>query len=89
MDNNQDLKRRLDHIFFQIIHISPGMREDMRRMWRPARELWNRLDQELVECRRLNKHTVRYQDIETDLISRLDTMEQHLTFATLLTPGDN
>jgi len=89
MDHNQDLKKRLDTIFFQIIDIPPNMREDMRRLWRPARALWDQLDRELVECRRLNKPTARYQEIEADLIARLDLMEQHLTFATLLTPNDN
>lgn len=89
MDANVTLKHRLDVIFFQIVQLQPALREDMRRMWRPARDLWNILDRELVECRRLNKHTVKYQEVEQDLINRLDIMEQHITFATLLTPGDN
>ena len=89
MESNVTLKHRLDVVFFQIIQIPPGMRDDMRRLWRPARALWDELDKELVECRRLNKHTIRYREIETDIIARLDLMEQYLTFATLLTPGDN
>jgi hypothetical protein len=89
MDADLTLKQRLDNIFFQIVHLPPAMREDMRRLWRPARAVWNQLDQELVECRRLNKPTVRYQEIEQDLHNRLDIMEQYVTFATLLTPNDN
>jgi hypothetical protein len=89
MKLDSTLKQRLDTIFFQIIHIPPGMREDMRRLWRPARALWTELDKELVECRRLNKSTVRYQDIQKDLQNRLEIMEQYITFATLLTPNDN
>lgn len=89
MDHNVTLKHRLDVAFFQIIQIPTGMREDMRRLWRPARALWDELDKEMVECRRHNKLTVRYQEIEQDLVSRLDLMEQYLTFATLLTPNDN
>jgi hypothetical protein len=89
MESNSTLKHRLDTVFFQIIQIPPGMREDMRRLWRPARALWDELDKELVECRRLNKPTVRYREIEQDLQNRLDLMEQYITFATLLTPGDN
>jgi hypothetical protein len=61
----------------------------MRRLWRPARVLWDQLDKELVECRRHNKPTVRYQEIEQDLLNRIELMEQYITFATLLTPGDN
>jgi hypothetical protein len=89
MQSDSTLKHRLDTIFFQIVEISPGMREDMRRLWRPARALWDELDKELVECRRLNKHTIKYKEIEQDILARLDIMEQYVTFATLLTPGDN
>lgn len=89
MEHNVTLKHRLDVVFFQIVQIPTGMREDMRRLWRPARALWDELDKEMVECRRLNKSTIRYQEIEQDLGARLDLMEQYLTFATLLTPNDN
>ena len=89
MESDSTLKQRLDTIFFQIVEIAPNMREDMRRLWRPARALWDELDRELVECRRHSKPTIRYQEIKADLQNRLDTMEQYLTFATLLTPGDN
>lgn len=89
MESNSSLKHRLDTIFFQIIHLPPDMREDMRRLWRPARALWNELDKELVECRRYDKPTVRYREIETDLLTRIELMEQYITFATLLTSNDN
>jgi hypothetical protein len=89
MDPNLTLKHRLDTVFFQIVEMPPGMREDMRRLWRPARALWNELDKELVECRRYDKPTVKYKEIEQDLQNRLDIMEQYITFAMLLTPNDN
>jgi hypothetical protein len=89
MESNSTLKHRLDVIFFQIIEIAPAMREDMRRLWRPARAVWDELDRELVECRRHNKPTVRYRELEQDLQNRLELMEQYITFATLLTPNDN
>jgi Zn ribbon nucleic-acid-binding protein len=85
MDLDFTLKKRLDSVFFQIINLPPNMREDMRRMWRPARELWNNLERELVECRRIGKTTAKYQTIEKDLNERLEIMEQNITFATLLT----
>jgi hypothetical protein len=89
MESDSTLKTRLDNIFFHTIQLPPGMREDMRRLWRPARALWDEMDKELVECRRYNKPTARYQEIEQDLRNRLDIMEQYITFATLLTPNDN
>ncbi len=84
MESDSTLKQRLDAIFFQIVELRVDMREDMRRLWRPARALWDKLDQELVECRRNNKPTSKYTEIETDLRTRLDLMEQYITFATLL-----
>lgn len=84
MESDSTLKHRLDVIFFQIIEIAPNMREDMRRLWRPARALWDELDRELVECRRHDKPTSKYTEIKTDLLTRLDLMEQYITFATLL-----
>ena len=89
MDHNVTLKHRLDVIFFQIVQIQPNLREDMRRMWRPARALWDELDREMIKCRRSNKFTDQYREIEQDLEKRLDIMEQHITFATLLTPNGN
>jgi hypothetical protein len=84
MESNNELKQRLDAIFFQIIELRPDMREDMRRLWRPARARWDEMDKELVECRRLNKPTIRYKEIKQDLETRLEIMEQYITFATLL-----
>jgi hypothetical protein len=58
-------------------------------MWRVARGKWNDLDQELINCRRQNRCTPRYQEIAQDLLNRIELMEQYITFATLLTPNDN
>jgi hypothetical protein len=88
MNHNFELKKRLDTIFFQIIEIPPNMREDMRRLWRPARALWDELDREFVVCRRQNKLTPKYQEIQKDIQERMEVIEQYLTFA-FLTRQDN
>ncbi len=85
MEHNVSLKHRLDVVFFQIIHIPPDMRQDMRRLWRPARALWDELDKESVVCRKHNKPTARYREIEQDLQNRLDLMDQYIMWAQLLT----
>lgn len=84
MESNSELKQRLDNIFFQIVQLRPDMREDMRRLWRPSRNIWNELDKELVECRRIRKVTSKYTDLELDLLTRIEVMEKYITFATLL-----
>lgn len=83
MDANLTLKHRIDTAFFEIIRCDPIQRQDLQRMWRVARSKWNELDIELVTCRRQNKLTPKYQEIEADLLERLDTIEKYLTFALL------
>jgi hypothetical protein len=85
MDANLTLKHRIDTAFFQIIDLAPAHRKDLQTMWRVARGRWNELDIELITCRKQNKHTPKYQELEMDLVKRLDLIEQYLTFATLLT----
>jgi len=83
MDLNVALKHRIDTAFFQIIEMPPGQRTDLQRMWRVARGRWNELDIELIACRRQNRRTPRYQDIETDLLERMETIEKYITFGLL------
>lgn len=86
MESNVTLKHRLDVSFFQIIGLEVGVqRQDLHHMWRYARNLWNLMDQELVQCRRVQKPTIKYKEFEQQLIDALENIEQYLTFATLLT----
>jgi hypothetical protein len=83
MDANLTLKHRIDAAFFEIISCDPMQRRDLQRMWRVARSKWNELDMELITCRRQNRATPKYQEIEIDLIDRVETIEKYLTFAML------
>ena len=85
MESNVSLKHHLDTAFFQIISLEPAQRQDLNHMWRHARNLWNLMDQEMVYCRRQNKPTAKYQELEQKLMDAIETMDQYLTFATLLT----
>jgi hypothetical protein len=83
MELNVTLKHRIDTAFFQIIDLDPLQRKDLQRMWRVARSRWNDLDIELINCRRQNRCTPKYRDIETDLLERMETIEQYITFGLL------
>jgi hypothetical protein len=83
MELNFELKHRIDTAFFEIIRCDPVQRQDLQKMWRQARGRWNELDIELITCRRQNKRTPRYQEIEKDLLERMDTIEKYLIFALL------
>ena len=83
MELNVTLKHRLDVAFFQIIEFGPAYRRDLQHMWRHAKNLWNLMDQEMIQCRRQNKPTVKYQEFEQQLIEALETIEQYITFGLL------
>ena len=83
MELNVTLTHRIDTAFFQIIGLDPFIRKDLQKMWRVARSKWNELDIELINCRRQNRCTPKYRELETDLIDRLDLIEQYITFGLL------
>jgi hypothetical protein len=83
MDHNSDYKYRIDQAFFTIIKMPPGMREDLRRMWRACRNLWDQLDIELINCKRLNKVTPKYTELEAELNQCLLTLEGYITWGHL------
>ena len=85
MESDFTLKHRLDVAFFQIIGLEINQRKDLQHMWRHARNIWDLMDQEMVQCRRVNKPTVKYQELEQQLTEFMETIDQYLTFATLLT----
>ena len=83
MELNSTLKHRIDTSFFQIIDMDPLQRRDLQKMWRVARSKWNELDIELIQCRRQNRCTPKYREIETDIEERLETIEKYITFGLL------
>jgi hemerythrin superfamily protein len=83
MELNVTLKHRLDVAFFQIIDFEPDQRRDLQHMWRNAKNLWNLMDQEMIQCRRLHKPTPKYTEFEQQLIEALETIEKYITFGLL------
>lgn len=88
MESNSTLKERIDTAFFQIIGMDPAQRRDLQKMWRQCRSKWAEMDIELIQCRKQNKHTVRYKDLEAQLLERLEMVEKYLLFAVLTKIGN-
>lgn len=59
-------------------------RRDLLRMLRTVDSALNELDSERVECRRLNRTTARYQQLESQALELIVNLEQHLTLARLM-----
>lgn len=80
-----DLRRRFEQLEKQIPNIKNRQaRRELTMMLKSASVAVTRVDQELVECRRLQRSTVKYQDLVTEADKVLNFVEQHLTFAALL-----
>ncbi len=58
-------------------------RRDLGRMLNAARNIATDMDRELVECRRLNRYTSKYVQLESKLEEQLRTISKWLTWAHL------
>jgi hypothetical protein len=59
-------------------------RRDLLRMLTAVDSALNHLDNERVECRRLNKSTSRYETLTKQAEELVSNLEQHLTLARLM-----
>lgn len=80
-----ELRQRLQQLNVQIPSIKNRQaRRELTMMLKSASAALTRVDQELVECRRLHKQTNKYQELVAEADKVLNFIEQHLTFAALL-----
>ena len=80
-----ELYQRLDRAERQIGLISNKVaRKDLMTMLRTIDKVMVAADQASVECRRLRRETLRYQDLVQQALQLMNNLEQHLTFAALL-----
>lgn len=80
-----ELQTRLSQITLQIPQVKNRQaRRELTMMLRSANAAMRNIDQELVECRRLQRQTAKYQDLVTEADKVLKFVEQHLVFAVLL-----
>ena len=81
----EDLQTRLSQLTLQIPQVKNRQaRRELTIMLRSANAAITKVDQELVECRRLQRQTIKYQDLVSEADKVLKFVEQHLTFAVLL-----
>jgi len=57
---------------------------DLQKMIRNIDSVVREISKESVECRRLKKDTVRYNDLKTSAVILLDNLDHHIIFAMLL-----
>jgi hypothetical protein len=80
-----ELYQRLDRVERQIPQIANKVaRRDLLKMVRTIDATMLAADQASVECRRLRRETLRYQELVQQAQELVTNLEQHLTFAALL-----
>ena len=80
-----DYDKRIDNAYAQIAGVKNKLaRRDLLVMLRSTEAAYTKLDKERVECRRLKKETVKYQDLLQNFEELLAHLEKHITFASLL-----
>jgi hypothetical protein len=70
----------------QLISQIPNTRAiaDLRRMQNAVKAMQILLSQESVNCRRLKKTTIRYQEIHQKILDQQDNLEKHIMMARLM-----
>jgi DNA-binding IscR family transcriptional regulator len=80
-----ELFQRLDRAERAIATVKNKVaRRDLLKMVRAIDQAIVAADMESVECRRLHKETIRYQEAIKKVNDLLVNLEQHITFANLL-----
>jgi predicted nucleic acid-binding Zn-ribbon protein len=80
-----ELYQRLDRAERQIATIKNKVaRKDLLKMIKAVDRAMVSADMESVECRRLHKETARYRELVKNASDLIANLEQHLTFAALL-----
>jgi hypothetical protein len=57
---------------------------DLQKMIRNIDSVVKEISRESVECRRLKKETLRYNDLQAAAVILLDNLDHHIIFAMLL-----
>jgi len=80
-----ELYTRLDLAESQIAQVKNKVaRKDLLKMVQTIDRALVAADQESVECRRLHRETLHYQELVKNARELIVNLEQHLTFAVLL-----
>lgn len=82
---DQELRQRANEIWIQISGIQDlCVRRDLECMFRVFERMLDKISQEMVECRRLHRETVRLVELRDQVQKKLSQIEQYITMALLI-----
>ena len=72
--------------FFKQVQATTDIRarSQLFKLWKNCVNLYTEMDKELVECRRLQRVTPKYAELETKLNEAMQNFEHWITYARLL-----
>ena len=80
-----ELHQRLDRAHDEIRTIrNKRAQRDLYVMLRPIERVLTQMSGEAVECRRLQRMTAKYEDLEKQCQELMDNLEKHLLMARLM-----
>jgi hypothetical protein len=84
-DNHQALHNKLDECL-TALHNTHDIRakSTMFKFYKNCRITWIFLDQEMVNCRRLKKVTLKYKELEAEFLEHVHNFEQWHLMASLM-----
>ena len=77
-------RKTLDTLRSQINTLPPLSKLDCLKMYRNTEKLFQDMDRELVNCRRRQRLTANYLELEQSMLKSQATLEKRLTFAYLM-----
>lgn len=72
--------------FFKQVQATGDMRarSQLFKLWKNCVNIRTEMDKEMVQCRRYNRVTPKYTELESQLVESISNFEQWVTFARLL-----
>ena len=84
-ETHEALYARLDACLASMQHIQDiRAKSTIFRFYKNCRNTWVLLDEELVNCRRQRRVTLKYTELEAEFLEHVHTFEQWLLMATLM-----
>jgi len=84
-ETHEGLYARLDACLTAMQNIRDiRAKSTMFRFYKNCRNTWVLLDEELVNCRRQRRVTLKYTELEAEFLEHVHTFEQWLLMATLM-----
>ena len=82
---HQDNQRRLEECSFAMLATSDmKAKKDLRRFFENCRKAYSELDKEMVECRRRQRVTHKYTELQTEFDECIKHFEQWIIMAKLM-----